>query len=73
MNRSQALRMVWLGTVRSVVSGGMPLIGCAVGYFAADEILDLDFETSIGVALVAGAVFFGVGLYVLRFVPKPGA
>ena len=73
MDRSQVFRNTWLRTVRRFVARVMALIGAAAGFFVADVILDLGFDTSLGVLLGAGAVFYGVGLYVRRLVPKPVA
>ena len=73
MDRSQALKMAWWNFVRKLLTGFLPILGILVGYLGSREIMDLDFDTSFGVGLGVGAVFFVIGLFLRRFVPKPSA
>lgn len=73
MDRSQALKMVWWNFVRNMITGLFPFIGLAAGLLGSREFLDLDLDTSFGVGLGVGAVFFVIGLFLRRLVPKPGA
>ncbi|MCY3596928.1 MAG: hypothetical protein OXG71_05760 [Rhodospirillales bacterium] len=73
MDRSQALKMVWWNFVRKLLTGLLPIVGWLAGYYVATKFLDLDFDTGFGVGLGVGAVFFVIGLFLRRFVPKPGA
>ncbi len=73
MDRSQALKKVWWNFVRKLLTGFLPILGILVGFLASSELLDLDFDTSFGVGLGVGAVFLVIGLFLRRFVPKPGA
>ncbi|MYE20249.1 MAG: hypothetical protein F4Y06_10060 [Rhodospirillales bacterium] len=72
MDRSQALKMVWWNFVRKLLTGLLPIVGWLAGYYVATKFLDLDFDTGFGVGLGVGAVFFVIGLFLRRFVPKPG-
>ena len=72
MNRSQALKMVWWNFVRNMITGLLPIVGFGAGFYVAKEFLDFGFDEGIGFALAAGAVFFVIGLFLRRFVPKPG-
>ena len=72
MARSQALRLVWWNFVRKMITGLFPILGLLVGFYVATEFLDYGLEESMGVAFVVGAVFFVIGLFLRRFVPKPG-
>ena len=72
MDRSQALKMVWWNFVRNMITGLLPIVGWLAGSYAAYEFFDLGFDTSFGVGLGVGAVFLVIGLFLRRFVPKPG-
>ena len=73
MDRSQALRMAWWYFVRNMITGLLPIVGFLAGLYVAKEFLDFGFDEGIGFAFVAGAVFLVLGLFLRRFVPKPGA
>lgn len=72
MDRSQALKMVWWNFVRKLLTGLFPILGWLAGFYVAYEFLDLGLDTSFGVGLGVGVVFFVIGLFLRRFVPKPG-
>ncbi len=72
MDRSQALRMVWWNFVRKIITGLFPILGFLIGFYVAREFLDYGLDESVGVGFGVGAVFFVIGLFLRRFVPKPG-
>ena len=73
MDRSQALKMVWWNFVRKMITGLLPIVGWLAGPYVAYKFFDLSLDTSFGVGLGVGAVFLVIGLFLRRFVPKPGA